>query len=218
MKKLIFKGATLSLVVIGILIIINPIFIKKVSHKAKLYQGLYNKENKYDILLFGSSHMNSSISPNILWEKYGMTSFNYGTGGQPIDVTYHLMKEALKNHSESKVVVLDVYYLGLTDEYGTEGYIRYVLDNMKLSSNKIEAIKNSTPKDERLSYLFPILKYHSRWSELEEGDFNFNLESGRESKGFGAGRNIYGKENKSNLEDREIGDIPPKSEEYLNKL
>ena len=57
--------------------------------------------------------MNGLINPNILWKNHGITSFNYGTGGQPIDVAYYLLKEFLKEHS-SPIVVIEVYYLGLT--------------------------------------------------------------------------------------------------------
>ncbi len=74
--------------------------------------------------------MNGSINPNILWNEHGITSFNYGTGGQPIDVTYYLLKEILKKQ-DNPIVVIDLYYLGLTDEFGKDEYIRYVLDNMK---------------------------------------------------------------------------------------
>ena len=57
------------------------------------------------------------------------------------NVTYYLLKEALKTQSP-KIVVLDLYYFGLADKYGDEGYIRYVLDNLKFSKNKLEAINN----------------------------------------------------------------------------
>lgn len=217
MKKAIIKVTALIAVLIIILSQINTVFLKKVGHRAKLYQGLYNEDNSYEVLLMGSSHMNSSINPNILWGQYGITSFNYGTGGQPIDVTYYLLKEALKTHNP-KVVVVDLYYLGMTTEYGSEGYIRYVLDNMKLSLNKIEAIINCTPENERLAYLFPLVKYHSRWKEITLEDFQFDLELAAYTKGFAAGKEIYGIDNKSNLDITEVSYIPEKTEKYLYKF
>lgn len=114
-----------------IISIITPVFIIKTGHREKLIEGLYkHEENSYDVVLLGSSHMNGSINPNILWNEHGITSFNYGTGGQPIDVTYYLLKEILKKQ-DNPIVVIDLYYLGLTDEFGKDEYIRYVLDNMK---------------------------------------------------------------------------------------
>lgn len=218
MKKIILK--VISFIIIFTIIIsgINNIFLYKSGHRSKLYQGLYTKtEDNYDVLLMGSSHMNGGINPNILWNEYGITSFNYATGGQPIDVTYYLLKEALKTH-DSKIVVLDLYYLGLTSEFGEEGYIRYVLDNMKFSANKIEAVMNCTPKDEWLYYLAPFFKYHSRWKELDEGDYKENFEGGYYAKGFGASQEKYGKENMTILLGEGEADIPKKTEEYLYKF
>lgn len=216
-KKAVIKGTVLITILFIIFPMLNTVFLKKVGHRAKLYQGLYNKDNSYEVLLMGSSHMDSSINPNILWGQHGITSFNYGTGGQPIDVTYYLLKEALKTHNP-KVVVVDLYYLGLTTEYGQEGYIRYVLDNMKFSLNKVEAIMNCTPKNERLYYLFPLIKYHSRWKELTLEDFQFNLDLAAYAKGFGAGREVYGIDNKGNLDVTEVSYIPEKTERYLYKF
>lgn len=48
---------------------------------------------------------------------------------------------------------------------------------MKLSKNKIEAILNCTPEKDRLSYYFPLLKYNSRWKELEVEDFKYDYTS-----------------------------------------
>lgn len=163
--------------------------------------------------------MNNSVNPNVLWNEYGITSYNYGTGGQPIDVTYYLLKEALKVQSP-KVVVVDLYYLGFRDKYGSEGYIRYVLDSMKFSLNKMEAIMNCTPKEENIYYTFPLLKYHTRWKELSEGDFTFDLyeSAAYYTKGFAGEKNIYGEDNNSDFNVTEIGTIPEKSEEYLYKF
>lgn len=218
MKKNFIKAISFFTLLILLFISLNSIFINKVGHRAKIYAGAYDKSIKYDVAFIGSSHMNSSLSPYILWENYGITSYNLGTGGQPLDVSYYLLKELLKNHSDLKVVVVDLYYAGLTDPYGSEGYIRYVLDNMKLSSNKIDAIKNCTPKNERLYYLFPLLKYHTRWKELRENDFKFNYDASRYDKGFSAARGAYGSDNLGDTTTEEIGEIPEKTEEYIYKF
>lgn len=216
--KSIKKGSIFLIILLFIINLVNPILNVKTGHENKLFQGLYEKNgDKYDVVLLGSSHMNGSINPNVLWSEYGITSFNYGTGGQPIDVTYYLLKEVLKKHKKP-IVVVDLYYLGLTDKYGQEGYIRYVLDNLRFSENKIEAIINCTPKEQWLNYLFSIIKYHSRWKEVGEKDFNNDSHDGYYTKGFGAGSNIYGKDNAADSSTKEIGEIPAKAKEYLYKI
>ena len=217
LKKAIIKGTVLIAILAVLIFSLNNIMILKGSSKSKFYQGLYNEENKFDVLFMGSSHMLNSVNPNILWGEYGITSYNYGTGGQSLDTTYYLLKEALKVQ-KPKVVLLDLFYLGLTDDYGNQAYIRSVLDNMKLSSNKLEAIKNCTPKDLRLTYLMPMLKFHTRWKELTEDDFNVDLTAYYYTKGFGGVTDKYGVENKSNFDVTEVGVIPQKAEEYLYKF
>ena len=217
-KKRILKGSIFTIILISILLCLNELFILKTGYRNNLYQGLYaNTGDKYDVVLLGSSHMHSAISPNLLWKDYGMTSFNYATAGEPIDVTYYLLKEILKKQ-EKPIVVVDLYYLGLTEEYGEEGYISYVLDNMKLSKNKIEAISATTPKNERQNYFVPFIKYHSRWKELSKLDLQSKNLDNYYEKGFGAGDEKYGKENKANVFTEGVGELPPKSEEYLYKM
>lgn len=213
-KKFFIKSITLLLIIFVLLYLVSLILVRPLGHTAKLYQGLYDKNRQFDVLLLGSSHMNGMIAPKVLYDNYGITSFNYGTGGQPIDVTYYLLKEALKTHSDAKIVVLDIYYLGLTNEYGEEGYIRNVLDNMKFSKNKIDAILNCTPQNQRLYYFFPIFKYKNRWSSLNQTDFNFNLHSNEDANGFEAGDKKCGIDISDQHSD-EIGEIPPKTKEFL---
>lgn len=217
-RKSIIKGTAFIIILLLIISIINPVFIIKTKHRSKLIQGLYeNPNDEYDVVLLGSSHMNGAVNPNVLWNQYGITSFNYATGGQPLDVTYYLLKEVLKKHKKP-IVVVDLYYLGLTSKFGEEGYIRYVLDNMKLSKNKVEAIFNCTPRPHWLSYLFPIFKYHSRWKELKEEDFNDDISKTYYTKGFDAEHIMYGKENSADVKTTETAKLPPKTEKYLYKI
>ena len=217
-KKAMVKGSIFLVLLMVTTSVLNSIFILKTDHRAKLLEGLYNHTgDAYDVVLMGSSHMNGAIDPNILWNQYGLTSFNYATGGQPIDVTYYLLKEVLKNHP-NPIVVVDLYYLGLTDEYGDEGYVSNALDNMKLSMNKLEAIINCTPYKDRMGYLFPILKYHDRWKELTKADFFYDSSSDYYAKGFESGTTNYGKADTSSGSPTETVNLPPKTQEYLNKI
>ena len=56
----------------------------------------------------------------------------------------------------------------------SEAYNRMTLDGMPLSKHKLDAIKASMTEDEDMvSYLIPFLRYHSRWSELTDEDFEY---------------------------------------------
>jgi len=48
------------------------------------------------------------------------------------------------------------------------------LDAMPLTATKLRAIQASMmDKEEWLSYIFPLLRFHSRWSELDSEDFTY---------------------------------------------
>jgi hypothetical protein len=55
-----------------------------------------------------------------------------------------------------------------------DAYNRITLDGMRWSPEKAEAIRASMIKGESfLSYVFPILRFHSRWNQLTEDDFRY---------------------------------------------
>jgi hypothetical protein len=71
------------------------------------------------------------------------------------------------------VVVFNVLELKY-DEPQKEEYNRLTLDNMKWSADKVAAIFASMTEDENfLDYLFPILRYHSRITQLTEEDITY---------------------------------------------
>lgn len=217
MKKLICKGFIFLTVLALTLASLTSVFVYKIDHRGKLQDGLYNSNDPYDVVLMGSSHMNGGIDPNVLWKQYGITSFNYATGGQPIDVTYYLLQEILKKHTPS-VVVVDLYYLGMTDTYGSTGFVSNALDSMSFSFNKLNAIWNCVPGNERLSFLFPVLKYHFRWSSLTSADFSYDSSAVYYLKGFSAGTQRYGKQDLSVASTSRKASIPAKSLSYFYKF
>ena len=59
-----------------------------------------------------------------------------------------------------------------------EAYNRMTLDGMRWSMSKWNAIKASMTEDEKAwegeySYIFPLLRYHDRWSQLEKQDLTY---------------------------------------------
>lgn len=60
------------------------------------------------------------------------------------------------------------------NEPQNEAYNRMTLDGMKWSSSKVNSIKASMTDEENfIDYVFPILRYHSRWSDLSAEDFKY---------------------------------------------
>jgi hypothetical protein len=132
--------------------------------------------NTIDVLFLGASSFRSGISPLVIWEKFGFTSYSRATSPQAPAVTYYYLRESLK-YQHPKVVVLDG--VSLFDYYkvdSREGTLRVTIDPMKLSMEKIQLIFDIVSKSNKqtfIDYLFPLLRYHARWKDLQQGDFEF---------------------------------------------
>jgi hypothetical protein len=86
--------------------------------------------------------------------------------------SYYLLEDTLR-YETPKAVVFNVLAL----KYGTpqsEAFNRMTLDGMRWSSAKWNAIRASMTEEEHmLDYVFPLLRFHSRITQLTEEDFRY---------------------------------------------
>lgn len=163
-------------------------------------QQFYKMEkNTVDVLFLGSSHSVSGFNPQVLYDTYGIRSYNLGTPQQNLLVSYYWLMEALR-YQKPKAVVLECTFLyEYTDEplNSKEAFIRSAMDFMRIGDVKRDAIKAICQVDENqseLSYYLPNIRYHSRWTELGEEDFDFRaLEEHPGIKGFSALNSVISK-------------------------
>lgn len=182
---------------IGILIfgVVQYIFIPKrfpyiKSYDAGKLKAYYAEENNsIDVLICSTSHASKGILPMELYEKYGIKSYNLSTSIQPIEATYYVLSEALKTQSP-KVFVFDVSNLFMSSS--EKNYWQYVLDEMHFGKNKLafarEYKRSAGNCDETMEeLLIPMLRYHTRWKELNKQDF---IEIFMDKQYFGKGGQI----------------------------
>lgn len=174
-KKAFIYFAVTAAAVLGILYLLQLLIMPKYMgavREGALVAEYYNETTPHDVIFIGDCEVYENFSPVTLWEKYGITSYIRGTPQQLIWQSYYLLEETLM-YEKPKVVVFNV----LSMKYGepqNEAYNRMTLDGMRLSSAKIKAIKASmTPEEDLLSYIFPFLRFHSRWSELSSDDVKY---------------------------------------------
>ena len=137
-----------------------------------LTQEYYQETTGHDVIFIGDCEVYENFSPVTLWEGYGITSYIRGSPQQLIWHSYYILKDTLERETP-KVVVFNVLSMQY-DEPQSEAYNRMALDGLPLSVNKIQAVQASKMEDETLiSYIFPLLRYHSRWSELTASDFRY---------------------------------------------
>lgn len=181
--------------------------------------------NTVDVLLVGSSHSMSGLSPVQLYRQTGLTAYNLSTWSQPVWVSYHYIREALK-YQTPQVVVLDVFgafydrsYLTgvdvdlVSDDFAAQLRPSWNLLELNLARRRAQVTRKTW--DEYLN----ITKYHSRLNRLEWEDiavvFGDDCSTG---KGYGP---MYTTEDFSpytpmQSDHREA--LYPFAEEYLQKI
>lgn len=126
-------------------------------------------ENVVDVLFMGSSHCYGSIVNAMLWEEYGIASFNIAISGQDLEATYYTLREALKTQSP-KVVCIEMYYAAL-EGYQVKGNLYRNTLSLRMSLNSYEAVKNLVQEEDYMDYWLKWPIIHTRYAELQKEDF-----------------------------------------------
>lgn len=189
MKRCAFYGFC-----IAVLFLLQALLVPKYMVSAQegaLTGDYYANAGGNDVIFLGDCEVYENFSPITLWEEYGITSYIRGSAQQMIWQSYYLLEEIFR-YETPKVVVFNVLSMKYDTPESTgnpekrEAYNRMTLDTMKWSVSKWRAIQASmTEKECVFSYLFPILRYHDRWSQLTEEDFAYCFGRGQVSyKGY----------------------------------
>ena len=141
--------------------------------EGNLIKEYYQEENKdYDVIFIGDCEVYENFSPVKLWTEYGINSYIRGSAEQYIWQSYYLLEDTLRYH-KPHVVVFNIQSLQFNKSQ-SEAYNRMTLDGMKWSMSKVNAINASMKENEHfIEYVFPLLRYHSRWSELTASDVKY---------------------------------------------
>ena len=136
----------------------------------------YSESGGHDLIFIGDCEVYESFVPAYLFEHYGISSYIRGSAQQLTWQSYYLLEETLK-YEAPKAVVFNV----LAIKYGepqNEAYNRMTLDTMRWSSSKLSSIRASMTEDESaIEYLFPLLRFHSRITELGGDDLAYAFKS-----------------------------------------
>lgn len=154
-----------------------------VSPEGALTGEYYANASNHDVIFIGDCEVYENFSPVTLWEEYGISSYIRGSPQQTIWQSFYLLEDTLR-YETPQVVVFNVLSMKYDTPESTgsqsrrEAYNRMTLDTMRWSSSKWNAIlasmtEEETQWDAMATYLFPILRYHDRWSQLTREDFAY---------------------------------------------
>lgn len=174
-KQFIKITVSLLIAVTGLFLLqrlLMPKYVDGVVEGA-LIEEYYREENKdFDVIFIGDCEVYENFSPVVLWQEYGINSYIRGSAEQYIWQSYYVLEDTLR-YDTPDVVVFNAQSLQF-NESQNEAYNRMTLDGMEWSPSKVKAILASMKEEEKfVEYVFPILRYHTRWSELGAADVQY---------------------------------------------
>lgn len=179
-KRQIWIKAVISvLVAVGGLYLLQRLLVPKYVDdvvEGAFIAEYYQEEKGFDVIFVGDCEVYENFSPVALWEEYGINSYIRGSAEQYIWQSYYLLEDTLR-YETPEVVVFNVQALQF-DQSQREAYNRMTLEGMEWSPAKVKSILASMKQNENfLDYVFPILRYHSRWSELTAADVRYMFDT-----------------------------------------
>ena len=212
-------------IIILIFIIIFMFFTRLLSPKyaTSLVEGsmisqYYNESKDHEVIFIGDCEVYANFSPMVMYEQEGIKAYVRGSSQQLIWQSYSILEETLK-YEIPKVVVFNVNSMRYSEPVSEE-YNRLTIDYMRWSKQKIDIINSSMTEEENIwYYIFPILRYHSRYDKLTSEDIEYLLKRKDNTfNGFLVNKNI-----------KPVGDLPVQRKladynfsdicyEYLDKI
>lgn len=180
MKKKVIGSVKVLVFLLGFCLIFLQ--IQKVLHyrwdfhtySANLYMK-EQPEDAYDVIFLGSSDLKTAVYPLAMFQTNGITSYNCAVTDNAAAFPVYYLLEYLLRYQNPKVVCCD--FSALYDEKlpsDRETPYRKAVETMPdrdLRWKMIKDIHEIDPEQSALSYLFPMLRYHNIWNELEEENF-----------------------------------------------
>lgn len=225
--------ALLNLFICGIIIVLLLFPISEVLMPKRIIgdddmqklitKGFYNeRRNSIDVMFFGDSDVYRAVSPIVLWDNYGISSYVYASPGQRSNISYYFLKDAL-NYQKPKTVLLNVDTLFARDKHAS-GSSAKAFDDMEDLKIKTEVIFNKdidAPIVEKISYIFKVFRYHDRYRELTKDDFKYAYKNIHYPyKGFNIST-IYESNYDNELKymnNKKINEFNPIYKKYLDKI
>jgi hypothetical protein len=134
----------------------------------------YGEDSGHDVIFIGDCEVYANFSPLELYREAGITAYVRGSSQQLLWQSFYVLSETLK-YETPKAVVFNVNAMR-HGEPVSEAFHRLTLDKMRWSKEKVDMIFASmTQEEDFLSYVFPILRYHSRFDELTAEDVQYLL-------------------------------------------
>lgn len=173
-KNILSMGAVLAVFCAAFALIsmlLQPKYMTELEEGSFISQ-YYREAGGHDVIFLGDCEVYANFSPMELYRNYGITAYIRGTPQQLVWMSYYVAEETFR-YETPRVLVFNVNAMRCSEPV-SEAYNRLTIDGMRWSGSKAGIILASMTEEERfLSYVFPILRYHSRFDKLTGEDFAY---------------------------------------------
>ena len=173
--KTVLSVTAVLLIFVLVFGLVNRLFQPKYMDdlvEGSMLSQYYREAGDHDVIFIGDCEVYANFTPMEMYRQAGITAYVRGSSQQLIWQSYYVLKETLQ-YETPKAVVFNVNSMRYGDPI-SEAYNRLTIDQMKWSREKVDMIRASMMEEEDfLSYVFPILRYHSRFDELTVEDFQY---------------------------------------------
>lgn len=167
------KGlANILRVILSVLLFLSLVYVsfsylnKSIREESSDYINFHAlPENSMDVIVLGSSHAQYSFLPTLFNQQTGLYSFVLGSACQPYEVSYEMLKEALKTQSP-ELVIMEVFTatpLSVTCESDS----CYVKAGYMMSGEERYNAFDYLNKEKAMSYRNDFLNNHNNWKDYD---------------------------------------------------
>lgn len=177
------QGLAFFLIFILIFLHVQNVFNLKGSGYTKYMYFEDEQENTIDVMYFGNSRCNRGVDPTVVDGIAGTYSYNMGIQGLRANHVYVRMQDALKTQSPKLIAIEISTFLPASNQTLEESYGHRTLMSMPMNLDRVFysydlarviAGDKKDKADRAIEYFLPLLRFHSRYSELSAGDFVYN--------------------------------------------
>ena len=142
-------------------------------------QGFYEEpEDSLDAVYLGASNVYAYWQAPLAWKDFGYAVYSMSVPAMPVQAVKYMIKECRKTQPDALYIV-NINQFRSVECSASE--IHYLVDYLPFSKEKVDLINTLSDTAgisglDRLEFYFPIIRYHSTWSELESDDFLYDLE------------------------------------------
>lgn len=173
-KTIVSTGAVLIAFCVAFVLIsmlLRPKYMTDLEEGSFISQ-YYREAGGHDVIFLGDCEVYANFSPMELYRNNGITAYIRGTPQQLIWMSYYVAEETFR-YETPRILVFNVNAMRYSEPV-SEAYNRLTIDQMRWSASKVGIILASMTEGEGfLSYVFPILRYHSRFDKLTQEDFSW---------------------------------------------